>query len=147
MIEGNRIGVAGASMGGMTTLGAFARYPWVSAAANFMGSGYFTALAHRLFPPLDTGREVSQAAFEKRLAPLADYDLTHQLEAIAERPLLVWHGEADDVVPAIESERLVRALAASGRDKHLTYLTEVGMGHKITPTALSAGVRFFTEHL
>ncbi|AVX39748.1 esterase [Yersinia massiliensis] len=147
LIEGQRIGVAGASMGGMTTLGAFARYPWVSAAANFMGSGYFTSLAHRLFPPLDVGREVSQAAFERRLAPLADYDLTHQLEAIAERPLLVWHGEADDVVPAIESERLVRALAASGRDKHLTYLTEAGIGHKITPTALSAGVRFFTEHL
>ncbi|CNH35255.1 esterase [Yersinia massiliensis] len=147
LIEGHRIGVAGASMGGMTTLGAFARYPWVSAAADFMGSGYFTSLAHRLFPPLDTGRAVSQAVFEQRLAPLADYDLTHQLEAIAERPLLVWHGEADDVVPAIESERLVRALTASGRDKHLTYLTEAGIGHKITPTALSAGVRFFTEHL
>ncbi|ENJ8188664.1 prolyl oligopeptidase family serine peptidase, partial [Yersinia enterocolitica] len=80
-------------------------------------------------------------------APLADYDLSHQLEKIAERPLLVWHGEADDVVPAAESARLVQALQVSRRDNHLTYLTEPGIGHKITPTALSAGTRFFSKYL
>ncbi|CNE74201.1 esterase [Yersinia kristensenii] len=147
LIDGERIGVAGASMGGMTTLGAFARYPWVSVAADFMGSGYFTSLAHTLFPPLEGGRELSAAEFERRLAPLADYDLTHQLEKIADRPLLVWHGEADDVVPAAESARLVQALKISGRDKHLTYLTEAGIGHKITPTALAAGALFFSKNL
>ncbi|AIN18324.1 dienelactone hydrolase family protein [Yersinia rochesterensis] len=147
LIEGERIGVAGASMGGMTTLGAFARYPWVSVAADFMGSGYFTSLAHTLFPPLEDGREVSAAEFERRLAPLTDYDLTHQLEKIADRPLLVWHGEADEVVPAAESARLVQALQISGRDKHLTYLTEAGIGHKITPTALAAGTLFFSKYL
>jgi uncharacterized protein len=147
LIEDDRIGVGGASMGGMTTLGAFARYPWVSVAADFMGSGYFTSLARTLFPPLKAGREVSPAEFERRLAPLADYDLTHQLEAISERPLLIWHGEADDVVPVGESARLVQALRASGCDNHLTYITEAEIGHKITPTALSAGVTFFTRHL
>ncbi|CNJ10237.1 MULTISPECIES: esterase [Yersinia] len=147
LIEGERIGVAGASMGGMTTLGAFARYPWVRVAADFMGSGYFTSLAKTLFPPLNAGRQVSSAEFQRRLLPLADYDLAHQLEKIADRPLLVWHGEADDVVPAAESARLVQELRASGRDNHLTYLTEAGIGHKITPTALAAGVRFFSKHL
>ncbi|MCB5301880.1 esterase [Yersinia bercovieri] len=147
LIDGDRIGVAGASMGGMTTLGAFARYPWVSVAADFMGSGYFNSLAHSLFPPLEAGQGVSPAVFERRLAPLADYDLTHQLDVIAGRPLLVWHGEADDVVPAEESERLVQALRASGGDQHLTYLTEAGIGHKITPTALTAGVKFFVKNL
>ncbi|CNH90294.1 esterase [Yersinia pekkanenii] len=147
LIDGERIGVAGASMGGMTTLGAFARYPWVSAAADFMGSGYFTSLACALFPPLEGGREVGPAEFERRVAPLADYDLSHQLDKIAERPLLVWHGEADEVVPAAESARLVQELRTRGRDKHLTYITEAGIGHKITPSALTAGVTFFTKHL
>ncbi|AJI81664.1 esterase [Yersinia enterocolitica] len=147
LIDGDRMGVAGASLGGMTALGAFARYPWVSVAADFMGSGYFTSLAHALFPPLDAGRELSPAQLERRLAPLADYDLSHQLEKIAERPLLVWHGEADDVVPAAESARLVQALRVSRRDNHLTYLTEAGIGHKITPTALNAGTRFFSKYL
>ncbi len=116
-------------------------------AADFMGSGYFTSLAHSLFPPRDAGREISQQAFERRLAPLADYELTHQLEKITERPLLVWHGEADDVVPAAESARLVQALRTRGGDNNLTYLTEAGIGHKITPTALRAGSDFFTQYL
>ncbi|QHB31169.1 esterase [Yersinia canariae] len=147
LIDGDRVGVAGASMGGMTTLAAFARYPWVRVAADFMGSGYFTSLAHTLFPPLKGGQKLSAAEFERRLAPLVEYDLSSQLEKIAERPLLVWHGEADDVVPAAESARLVEELRASGRDKHLTYLTEAGIGHKITPTALAAGTRFFSKYL
>ncbi|WP_145556500.1 esterase [Yersinia canariae] len=147
LIDGDRVGVAGASMGGMTTLGAFARYPWVRVAADFMGSGYFTSLAHTLFPPLDGGQKLSAAEFERRLAPLVEYDLSSQLEKIAERPLLVWHGEADDVVPAAESARLVQELRASGQDKHLTYLTEAGIGHKITPTALAAGTHFFSKYL
>lgn len=147
LIEGERIGVAGASMGGMTTLGAFARYPWISVAADFMGSGYFTSLAQTLFPPLEAGHEVSPAEFERRLSPLADYELSHQLGKITDRPLLVWHGEADDVVPAAESARLVQELRASGGDKHLTYLTEAGIGHKITPSALAAGTRFFSQYL
>lgn len=91
--------------------------------------------------------EISQQAFERRLAPLADYELTHQLEKITERPLLVWHGEADDVVPAAESARLVQALRTRGGDNNLTYLTEAGIGHKITPTALRAGSDFFTQYL
>ncbi|AJJ19899.1 MULTISPECIES: esterase [Yersinia] len=147
LIDGDRIGVAGASMGGMTTLGAFARYPWVKVAADFMGSGDFTSLARTLFPPLAAGQPVNAAEFERRLAPLAAYELSHQLEKIAERPLLVWHGEADEVVPAAESTRLVQALRASGRDNQLTYITEAGIGHKITPSALKAGVTFFSRHL
>lgn len=63
-------------------IGGFARYPWIRVAADFMGSGYFTSLAHSLFPPRDAGREISQQAFERRLAPLADYELTHQLEKL-----------------------------------------------------------------
>ena len=33
------------------------------------------------------------------MAPLADYDPCNRLEALANRPLLLWHGEADEVVP------------------------------------------------
>ncbi|MGV8577354.1 esterase, partial [Pseudomonas aeruginosa] len=51
LIADGRIGVAGASMGGMTALGAFARFPWVRAAASLMGSGYYRSLAQTLYPP------------------------------------------------------------------------------------------------
>ncbi|MFK3841980.1 esterase [Serratia sp. NPDC087055] len=148
LIAEGRIGVAGASMGGMTTLGSFARYPWVKAAASLMGAGYYTSLAQTLFPPLDEqGSPLTANGFEARIAVLADYGLEHQLEKIADRPLLLWHGEADDLVPVAESLRLATELRQSGWDQQLTLLTEPDVKHRITPQALSVTADFFRRTL
>ncbi|KFK91852.1 MULTISPECIES: esterase [unclassified Serratia (in: enterobacteria)] len=148
LIAGQRVGVGGASMGGMTTLAAFARYSWVKAAASLMGSGYFTSLAHTLYPPLDEqGQALDDATLAARLAPLADYGVEHHWDCLAGRPLLLWHGEADDVVPAAESERLASELRLRGLSQTLTYLTEAGVRHRITPGALAATVAFFQRAL
>ncbi|VEA61721.1 esterase [Serratia plymuthica] len=148
LIADGRIGVAGASMGGMTALGSFARYPWIKAAASLMGSGYYTSLAQTLFPPLDEqGNLLTAAGFEARIAVLADYGLEHQLEKVTDRPLLLWHGDADDVVPAAESLRLATELRQSDRDRQLTFITEPGVKHRITPLALSATADFFRRVL
>ncbi|HEJ9097108.1 TPA: esterase [Serratia odorifera] len=148
VIDGTRIGVAGASMGGMTTLGALTRYPWIAAAASLMGAGYFTSLSQTLFPPLDErGQVLSPTRHAERVAPLADYGVEHQLETLSGRPLLLWHGEADDLVPASQSLRLAQALRERGWDQRLTLDTEPGVAHRITPAALAATVAFFTHNL
>lgn len=147
LIDGGRIGVCGASMGGMTALGAMARYDWLSVAADFMGSGDYLRLAKTLFPPVAPTSSAGQKEFERRMAPLADYEVFHQLDKLANRPLLIWHGEADPLVPATESSRLYQALEARGGPHQATYLTESGVGHKITVSALAAGVAFFVRHL
>lgn len=147
LIEGKKLAVSGASMGGMTALGALARYPQLHSAACMMGSGYFSQLAPTLFPPLVPRSPEEKQALAARLAPLEGYDISGQLERIANRPLLVWHGEADDVVPAAESFRLEKALRESGRDGQLTFLTEKGVGHRITPSALSAFTAFFQQNM
>ena len=49
----------------------------------------------------------------------ADWEATHALPRLADRPLLLWHGEADDVVPAGETFRLQQALIRDGLDKNL----------------------------
>ncbi|MDV5354920.1 esterase [Kosakonia sp. SMBL-WEM22] len=147
LIDGNRLAVGGASMGGMTALGIMTRHPEVRCVASLMGSGYFTSLARTLFPPLEVTNAAQQEAFNAILAPLAKWEVTDQLESIADRPLLLWHGEADDVVPAAESFRLQQALADAQRDANLTSLWEAGVAHRITPQALEATVSFFNRHL
>ncbi|MFC0227578.1 esterase [Serratia aquatilis] len=148
LIDGERIGVAGASMGGMTALGAFTRYSWIKSAACLMGSGYFTALAQTLYPPLDAqGQRLEKTAFAARIAPLAAYEVAQHWESFAGRPLLLWHGEADDVVPAVESERLASELRQRGLDQHLIYVTEPDVRHRITPGALAATTTFFQRVL
>ncbi|MRS90462.1 esterase [Enterobacteriaceae bacterium RIT714] len=140
LVADERLAVAGASMGGMTALGIMARHPEVRCVASLMGSGYFTSLARTLFPPLEQDVETVQAA-------LAEWDVSRALPQLADRPLLLWHGEADDVVPAVETFRLQQALVGEARDKNLTCLWEAGVRHRITPTALDATVEFFRQHL
>lgn len=147
LIAGERLAVAGASMGGMTALGAMARYPQLRSVACMMGSGYFCQLAQTLFPPRAASSSLPEATAAQRLAPLADYDVSHQLKQLGNRPLLVWHGDADEVVPAGESVRLEHALRAAGLNQQLTFLIEAGVGHRITPTALDAMTTFFVRHL
>lgn len=144
LVAQQRIALAGGSMGGMTALGAMARYPHFVSGACLMGSGYFSSLCHTLFPP----REAELAgALARQTALLADYDITDRLENIARRPLLIWHGEADELVPVAESLRLQNALSEAQLDDNLTCLIETGVGHRITPGALEALVAFFQQHL
>ncbi len=138
-VDEQRVAVGGASMGGMTALGIMARNPQVRCVACLMGSGYFMSLGQTLFSPR------SQEA--ESLNALAEYDISHQLESIGNRPLLLWHGEEDDVVPAAETWRLQQALVEKGLDTQLTCLREPGVKHRITPTALDAASCFFSENL
>lgn len=146
-ILNERLAVGGASMGGMTALGIMTRHPEVKCVASLMGSGYFTQLAQTLFPPSSLETPSQQAEFDKILAPLAEWEVTDQLTHVANRPLLLWHGQEDDVVPATESLRLQQALSQRGLDKNLTCSWQAGVRHRITPEALAATVSFFHQHL
>lgn len=138
LIKDGRLAVGGASMGGMTALGIMTQHPQVKCVASLMGSGYFTTLARTLFPPDD---------LQQATAPLADWDVSRHLPRLADRPLLLWHGEEDDVVPADETWRLQQALTQAGLDKQLTCIWEAGVKHRITPVALDATVDFFRARL
>ena len=138
-VADNKVAVAGASMGGMTALGIMARHPEVRAVASLMGSGYFSSLAKTLFPPVSREND-------KVMAILTPYDVEHQLATLGDRPLLLWHGEEDDVVPVTETRRLQQALTARQLDTRLTCVFEPGVKHRITPSALSATTTFFEQN-
>ena len=138
-IADHKVAVAGASMGGMTALGIMARHPEVRAVACLMGSGYFSSLAQTLFPP-------TPEESDKVMAALAPYDIEHQLARLGNRPLLLWHGEDDDVVPATGTRRLQQSLTHRQLDTQLTWLLEPGVKHRITPLALSATTAFFEKN-
>lgn len=146
-IVDDRIGVAGASLGGMTALASMVRYPWIASVAAFMGSGYFSTLSRSLYPPVPAESPGAEDLLRQLAQTLTHYDVDTRLQALADRPLLLWHGEADDLVPAQDSARLYQALKAQNLHNNVTYLTEQGVGHRITPYALDAGCAFFSRHL
>ncbi|MFV0264198.1 MAG: esterase [Kluyvera sp.] len=140
LVSEGRLAVAGASMGGMTALGLMTQHPELRCVASLMGSGYFSELSATLFPPPAPQRE-------RLMVPLAKWDVGHQLARLADRPLLLWHGEEDDVVPAGETFRLQQALREGGLDTHLSCVWQAGVRHRITPEALDSTVAFFRQHL
>ena len=142
-----RLAVGGASMGAMTALGIMTQHPEVKCVASLMGSGYFTRLARTLFPPCALDTPAHQEKFMHIIAPLAKWDVSQQLARLADRPLLLWHGQDDDVVPAAESFRLQQAMIQAGLDHNLTCQWQAGVRHRITPEALAATVSFFRQHL
>ncbi|WP_120508549.1 esterase [Rahnella bruchi] len=142
-----RLGVGGVSMGGMTTMAALVKFPWVKAAANLMGSGYFARLSNHLFPAFNAGGIVQRDVFEREVAPLLSLDIGGKTALIADIPLFVWHGEEDDVVPFAESQRLREELADSGADTHLTFIAEPGAKHKVSVHALKEATAFFAAKL
>ncbi len=139
LVAEGKFAIGGASMGAMTALGIMTHHPEVRAVAALMGSGYFTSLSHTLFPP-DAGEA------DAIRAALAPWDVDTQLTRVADRPLLLWHGEDDDVVPVAQSQRLADALRGRGLDAHLTRAWQAGVKHRITPEALEAAVAFFRRH-
>lgn len=63
----------------------------------------------------------------------------------ARRPLLLWHGDADDVVPPEETFRLEQALRQADLAARLTCVWQKGVRHRITPEALATTVAFFSS--
>ena len=135
-LAGDRLAVAGASMGGMTALGIMTHHPELKSVACLMGSGYFSTLSQTLFP--SPSWEAGQ---------LAEWDVSQQLATLASRPLLLWHGDEDDVVPPGETFRLQQALQQNALADNLTCIWQKGVRHRITPEALAATVAFFQRHL
>ncbi|MDF7679996.1 esterase [Enterobacteriaceae bacterium ESL0689] len=135
-LQDNRLAVAGASMGGMTALGIMAHHPDLKSAVSLMGSGYFTDLSQTLYPSHFTNTE-----------QLAQWEISHRLEALASRPLLLWHGDQDDVVPVTQTQRLESALKENGLASLLSCIYQKGVRHRITPEALAATVAFLQKTL
>ena len=66
-------------------------------------------------------------------------------EIAARPPVLLIHGEADEIVPVQALPAAVQALEANGVP--VTWQRRPGLGHGIDPEGLAMGTRFLAEHL
>jgi len=136
LVQDGRLGVAGLSMGGFIALGCLARYEWLRAGVSWMGSGHFVELARVLYPPPADCVEL-----------LAAYDPAPRMERLAGRPLLLWHGMRDEVVPCAESARLHAEMVRRGMAQKLQYIADPNATHKLTAAGAQAGVEFLAREL
>lgn len=145
-----RIGVGGTSMGGMITYAALRSYEWIKAAVVLMGSAYVTKRIERLVNNLTNEHEKKLAAekFAAFKAELASIDLTNDLSALNERPLLIWHGAQDAVIPVEESRSFYEAAKPLYRNAaNIEYIEEADRIHNISKLSISKTAAWFAQHL
>ncbi len=150
IIDENRIGMIGTSMGAITMYGALTAYTWIKTAVSFMGTAYYEQLARsQLMMLKEKGVYLEEEKAEHILAKIRKYDLSVQLEKIAGRPLFIWHGREDRVVPYAFSEKLYDELAHlyGRKQEQLQFISEENVSHKVSRLAVLKSVDWFNHHL
>ncbi|WP_027408954.1 esterase [Anoxybacteroides tepidamans] len=150
LVEKDRIGIAGTSMGGIVTFGALAVYPWIKAAVSLMGSpryGAFFDAQVEMAKKMQLSIPMTAEQLQKERARLTRYDLSLQPEKLQDRPLMMWHGKRDQVVPyqyTYEFYEQIKPLYEKGR---LKFISDNEAGHKVTREAFLETVKWFVEHV
>ncbi len=93
------IGVGGTSMGGITTCALLTHHPEIKAAACVMGSPKLTAYRERIVEHATERKIHMPKDFYELTDWIPNYDLSMNPETLDGRPLFIWHGKQDRVVP------------------------------------------------
>lgn len=149
LLEG-KIGVAGTSMGGITTSAALRKYPWIRAAAILMGSPKMVVFADELMSVYERehGEKLDKREFQELFDTLEKFDLSKEPSVLQDRPLFIWHGTGDTVVPFQHSHSFYEQAKSYYEKKDLIrFSKEEGRGHKVSRSAILNTVSWFEKHL
>lgn len=152
MDEQTKIGMGGTSMGGITTFGCLATYDWIDAASVMMGSPAFVRLAIGQIAHAERGgRElpVTQAERQRLFDALERLDLSKQPSKLKQRPLFMWHGEQDTVVPFEFTKLFYEELQTHYEEypEHLRWMPNEEAGHAVSRDGMLASVDWLAEYL
>lgn len=152
LVDNQRIGLAGHSMGGITTLGALTQYDWIKVAVSLMGCpSYTTLLKSQLSDLQKSGVELplSETEIDEQFSLLKPYDLSLHQEKLQNRPLLFWHGERDEVVPFAPAYQFYQDIIPmyEKTPERLKFIVDPLADHKVSREGVMALVEWFARYL
>jgi uncharacterized protein len=148
LIDVERIGLAGTSMGGIITFGALTKYNWIHSAVSLMGAPYYESFARLQIEEMKkrgiklpfSDDEQSQLLQKLRL-----YDLSLQPEKLGNRPLFLWHGKLDQVVPFEYSQKFYDTIRNNYHQ--VEFMAGEKAGHQVNREGLLKTIEWFEIHL
>ncbi|KMM38921.1 prolyl oligopeptidase family serine peptidase [Guptibacillus hwajinpoensis] len=152
LVQEDRIGMSGTSMGGILTFGALTQYPWIKTAVSLMGSPSYFKLANaqiRYLKEEGFSLPISEEEMKQQIEGLQSYDLSLQEDKLDGRPLMMWHSTVDKVVPYTLTYDFYNQIKPSyeGREQNLKFMKDETSGHKVSREAVLALVEWFKTHL
>lgn len=148
----DHIGIVGTSMGGMVTFGALTQYDWIKAGVTLMASPKLEAFARGQIQALkreEIDIPYTDMELEAIYKGIKKYDLSTQPETLKGRPLFIWHGKKDAVVPfdpTYDFYLTIRDIYMK-HPEQLQFLADERAGHKVTREALLKTVEWFAAYL
>ena len=147
-----KIGLAGTSMGGITTLGCLAVYDWVDAAAVMMGAPGFVQLAKAQMSEFERRGfklPVTDEEKKKLLATLSTFDITKNPSQLNKRPIYFWHGKQDSVVPYEPTHNFYKSLKKDYADvpERIEFVSSDTAGHAVSRTGMLQAADWLAVHL
>lgn len=152
LIDRERIGLVGTSMGGMVTLGSMTKYHWIKAAASLMGMPSYEKYALWQIESLKKngiGLPLKQDEINHLLDKINSFDLSKKPERLNGRPLLFWHGKQDPIVPFNYTYEFYEEIKPYYQDTpgKLQFIVDEKSGHKVSREGLLQTVEWFEKHL
>ncbi|MBC1434864.1 esterase [Listeria rocourtiae] len=147
LIDTSRLAVGGFSMGAITSYGMLAQYDWLKVGVCLAGSSYYGHFAKTLAEGVMKQGVEFPFDVDARIRELAPYDLSAAPTKLKNRPLMIWHGKADDVVPFKYSEKLYEVLVEEDMSDNVAFMVDEKAKHKISIEGMLAGVGFLEEKL
>ncbi|CAM3773215.1 alpha/beta fold hydrolase [Cytobacillus oceanisediminis] len=152
LIDPERIGLVGTSMGGIVTLGALTQFDWVKAAVSLMGMPYYEKFAQWQLDELHKNNieiPLNEEEITDLLETLRVKDLSLQPEKLEKRPLMFWHGKKDSVVPYSYTYHFYESIEPLYNDvaERLRFISDEQAGHKVSREGVLETVKWFETHL
>lgn len=141
-VTNGQIGVGGVSMGGMTTCGLLTKHPEITAAACIMGSPAMIKYRERIQYHASAAGFFLPNDYEALVSWINDYDLQSQIETLAARPLLFWHGTEDEKIPYEH----VKAFVDQFPKNNIEFISETER-HLVKGETMNLVTDFFEKHL
>ena len=145
-----KIGLAGTSMGGITTLGCLTKYPWIDAAAILMGTPGYVQLAKAQIALVEQkGFNIPLNEEEKKdmMNTLASFDATQHMDKLANTPLFFWHGKKDSVVPFEPTARFIEELKKHHEKNEVVFMQEKSAGHAVSRKGMLSATGWLANSL
>lgn len=148
----DRVGVAGLSMGGIISSAILAQYDWVKAASILMGSPAPIQLTKWLLKNNAIETEAKEMLtdkelVERKLAELKPISLALHADKLAGRPLYIWHGANDQIVPVEFTEDFVRENQDKEYGRNIQFELTKGVGHKVPGEIIQEMSTYFQRYL
>ncbi|MBW8350403.1 esterase [Bacillus sp. IITD106] len=152
IVDSEKIGLAGTSMGGIITLGALTQFEWVNTAVSLMGSPNYAAFARAQIDHLqkaDPSLSLPKEEIEAMYVSLEKYDLSQQPDKLNERPLMFWHGKKDPVVPFQPTYSFYQNIKKDyeKNSSKLKFIVDEDADHKVSREGLLETVAWFEKYL